>query len=241
MFVPDPMNPQSFNRYSYCLNNPLKYTDPSGHVVGISGFDVRYFEDYITNPEYLSIFGTAHELDAAIHSEEYKTHQQVCNQNPDWATNLEQSSTVYEVILPVSTDSTIQTVEYASESLTYNVDIQETYVTAPVPESNWYLDFNLSVGYVLGLTGGIMTNENETYFYLGFGIVYSPSVSITYCGNSKPTEGWSWGAQGTLGVTYQYGHALGDLKGPLGPSYSEIGPGWPGGSLTLYKVWKAPQ
>jgi len=25
------MNPQSLNRYSYCLNNPLKYTDPSGH------------------------------------------------------------------------------------------------------------------------------------------------------------------------------------------------------------------
>jgi hypothetical protein len=24
-------NPQSLNRYSYCLNNPLKYTDPSGH------------------------------------------------------------------------------------------------------------------------------------------------------------------------------------------------------------------
>ncbi len=24
-------NPQSFNRYSYCLNNSLKYVDPSGH------------------------------------------------------------------------------------------------------------------------------------------------------------------------------------------------------------------
>ncbi len=29
--VPDPFNPQSLNRYSYCLNNPLKYNDPSGH------------------------------------------------------------------------------------------------------------------------------------------------------------------------------------------------------------------
>ncbi len=29
--VPDPTNPQSLNRYSYVLNNPLKYTDPSGH------------------------------------------------------------------------------------------------------------------------------------------------------------------------------------------------------------------
>ena len=29
--VPNPINPQAFNRYSYTLNNPLKYTDPSGH------------------------------------------------------------------------------------------------------------------------------------------------------------------------------------------------------------------
>jgi RHS repeat-associated protein len=38
--VPDPANPQSLNRYAYVLNNPLKYTDPSGHcpvcvVVGV--------------------------------------------------------------------------------------------------------------------------------------------------------------------------------------------------------------
>jgi RHS repeat-associated protein len=26
-------NPQTLNRYSYCLNNPLKYVDPSGHIV----------------------------------------------------------------------------------------------------------------------------------------------------------------------------------------------------------------
>jgi len=25
------LNPQAFNRYSYVVNNPLKYTDPSGH------------------------------------------------------------------------------------------------------------------------------------------------------------------------------------------------------------------
>jgi RHS repeat-associated protein len=29
--VPSPTNPQSLNRYSYCLNNPLKMVDPSGH------------------------------------------------------------------------------------------------------------------------------------------------------------------------------------------------------------------
>jgi RHS repeat-associated protein len=29
--VPDPYNPQTLNRYSYCINNPLKYVDPTGH------------------------------------------------------------------------------------------------------------------------------------------------------------------------------------------------------------------
>ncbi len=29
--VPAPGNPQSLNRYAYVYNNPLKYTDPSGH------------------------------------------------------------------------------------------------------------------------------------------------------------------------------------------------------------------
>jgi RHS repeat-associated protein len=30
--IPDLSNPQSYNRYSYCGNNPLRYTDPSGHT-----------------------------------------------------------------------------------------------------------------------------------------------------------------------------------------------------------------
>ncbi len=29
--IPDPKNPQALNRYSYVLNNPLRYYDPDGH------------------------------------------------------------------------------------------------------------------------------------------------------------------------------------------------------------------
>jgi len=34
-FVQDPSSTQSYNRYSYCWNNPLKYTDPSGEIVWV--------------------------------------------------------------------------------------------------------------------------------------------------------------------------------------------------------------
>jgi RHS repeat-associated protein len=40
--VPDPTNPQSLNRYSYTLNNPLRYNDPTGHDVGCPGCDDSY-------------------------------------------------------------------------------------------------------------------------------------------------------------------------------------------------------
>jgi hypothetical protein len=29
--IPEPADPKQFNRYSYAANNPLRYTDPSGH------------------------------------------------------------------------------------------------------------------------------------------------------------------------------------------------------------------
>jgi len=31
--VPGAGNPQAFNRYAYTLNNPVKYTDPTGHAI----------------------------------------------------------------------------------------------------------------------------------------------------------------------------------------------------------------
>ena len=34
-YVQAPDNSQSYNRYSYCLNNPLKFVDHSGNIFGI--------------------------------------------------------------------------------------------------------------------------------------------------------------------------------------------------------------
>jgi RHS repeat-associated protein len=35
--IPNPSNPQAWNRYAYVLNNPIRYNDPTGHCFGPAG------------------------------------------------------------------------------------------------------------------------------------------------------------------------------------------------------------
>jgi RHS repeat-associated protein len=56
-YVQSPNSSQSFNRYSYCWNNPLKYTDPSGEIiegviVATVGFTVGYVSHGIRNNDW---------------------------------------------------------------------------------------------------------------------------------------------------------------------------------------------
>jgi RHS repeat-associated protein len=45
--VQDGTHPQYWNRYSYAVNNPLKYYDPSGHVVIVAGGDELHSSWYV--------------------------------------------------------------------------------------------------------------------------------------------------------------------------------------------------
>jgi RHS repeat-associated protein len=55
--VPDPFNPQSLNRYSYVLNNPVNYNDPTGHdsftTYDDSGTCVVYY-DFFDNESHIT-------------------------------------------------------------------------------------------------------------------------------------------------------------------------------------------
>lgn len=54
--VPDPTNPQSLNRYAYVQNNPMNYTDPSGHfswsnpLGSVNDFMFDKASDMLSNP-----------------------------------------------------------------------------------------------------------------------------------------------------------------------------------------------
>jgi len=50
-YVQDPDFSQSFNRYLYCLNNPLSYTDPTGEFFIIDSWVVGFFKGLFTKGE----------------------------------------------------------------------------------------------------------------------------------------------------------------------------------------------
>jgi len=52
--IPEPGNPQALNRYSYVLNNPLKYTDPTGHCEFDAEGNITRFDCSVEEFENLS-------------------------------------------------------------------------------------------------------------------------------------------------------------------------------------------
>ncbi len=56
--VPDMFNSQSLNRYAYCLNNPVKYNDPDGHMPSPILGDteaIRAYEDLYNAATHLTV------------------------------------------------------------------------------------------------------------------------------------------------------------------------------------------
>ena len=66
--VPDPSNGRGLNRYRYVRNNPLKYTDPSGHCIpGLCpGQNVEYYNSIMESSRGIDRYDAAIALNAAL-------------------------------------------------------------------------------------------------------------------------------------------------------------------------------
>ena len=102
------------------------------------------------------------------------------------------------------------------------------------PWGLWYLDYNGSVHlrYGVGVTFGVMINNDGMYPYLGFGFTAPPGGGSATWSSSDPSLGWNAGLQLGYWLGGQIGYAFSeDLW------FAEGGLVSPGGSLTAYYVF----
>src|SRR3990172_9603298 len=81
--VPDPGNPQAWDRFAYGLNAPTRYTDPTGHYYYDPGCDcmVHNKENKNQHPEYLKYKNTSIGLDNVTENNNEKTKNALLNDN----------------------------------------------------------------------------------------------------------------------------------------------------------------
>jgi len=97
----------------------------------------------------------------------------------------------------------------------------------------WYIDFNVTVGFVGGITAGVMVSDKGAYPYIGGGLMTGPGASVTYSpydpipGETVALQGGCWGG-------FQYG----DLTSGSDIEYWELGLVTPGASLTGFYVFE---
>jgi RHS repeat-associated protein len=74
--VPDPLNPQAWNRFSYVYNNPVTYNDPSGHqppIIGLMLIGAGVFA-LVVEANQISSYAERHDMsfwEAAVQADTY--------------------------------------------------------------------------------------------------------------------------------------------------------------------------
>ena len=176
-YVQAPGNLQNFNRYSYCLNNPLKYTDPTGEWILTWGISKSGFSIGLNFAPYP--FG--------------------CGINVDWSNGF--SLGVYGEVGYRAGGTCLGTGIYADQGFSYNFKHNEWSTFA---SEGAYASFGpFTAGGSYNQNYNITNNKFDDYWSVNAGLGwggnnygYSMGASYTFGDNG----GWSW----SFGGNYVY-------------------------------------
>ena len=176
-YVQAPDNPQNFNRYSYCLNNPLKYTDPTGEWILTWGISNSGFSIGLNFAPYP--FG--------------------CGINVDWSNGF--SLGVYGEVGYRAGGTCLGTGIYADQGFSYNFKHNEwsTFASEGTYASVGPFTAGGSVNQNYNITNDVFCNDLSVNIGLGWGgnnYGYSFGANYTFGDNG----GWSW----SFGGNYVY-------------------------------------
>jgi hypothetical protein len=164
--VQDPANPQNFNRYSYVLNNPLKYVDPTGMK-----FDVNY--DNWTEQDYLNWF--AYGATAMPVEQAYQNMMNDENLPLEEKSNLQMLHDADNVLVEFGkySDKTIESLS----NVTKIVNELPAYYSEKSMDRR-YQYYGNEWYYHYGLRNGIKINANFDWKQFGCGLLATSGVVI---------------------------------------------------------------
>jgi hypothetical protein len=199
-FVQTPTHSQSYNRYSYCLNNPLKYTDPSGYKQKpFFEWEMNYFNSgaslVFSRPDISSLYlpgsmgytyvGNNEYIDKA--SGETVGYETVFNNYILPAQNKEsgnsESTDIVNLYFPRQTP--VLTNKYIPGAIKWNVDGSTWYVFGfttiytsrnfEVATGGGGIDPSITAGIAVG--GGMINGLEQSYKYGNHNVKYAQRVN----------------------------------------------------------------
>ena len=205
--------PQNWNRYSYCINDPVNLIDPSG-LIWLTKDNENY--QWVDDDKYRKEDWEGYsEADAGT----------IAYFGEGWGGYQDKYKGLMGSYVTLNADGSLSSAGIS--------DVDE--VNDP-PSSSGYGDINVSYGspYFIGITGGLMFDRNGSYPYIGGGFM-NPGLGASVTGsNDSVSGGFNAELQGGYGPLY--GSVGVDQEGN---TFLTHGAGY-GASATAYYVFGAP-
>nr|MBP9023958.1 LysM peptidoglycan-binding domain-containing protein [Spirochaetota bacterium] len=217
-------NSVNLNGYHYAGNNPVRFVDPDGN-----------FHDESVKVKY----GDKDQYEFTINKGKVEKGDSL------WSISQKQLQNEGKEITDKAIMAKIDVIKSRNGLKSNKLEIgQELYLGTSGAKDNTnlfnsgYVDLNLSGGYHVGFTTGLIfdLSNGDVYIYGGAGYV-TPGVSgaLTISPDSVG-EGFCLGVQGQQGIAGQFGYSFAEKNGG---GFWEVGAGWPSGfSVTGYYVKK---